>query len=311
MMNAELHDRRAEYSRALAEFLRNPDREEASMCAYEIGRRALADGIGLLELATLHHEVFASLLRDVPPEQTASSLHSARLFFIEALAPFEMSRRLVDEANTTLRRLNEALEDAAKRIALSLHDEAGGIIAAARLQLDLAIKDSPNAAIERFEQVRTLLDETGERLRHLSHELRPAILDDLGLLKALTFLAQGISSRSSIKVTVSGELTGRFPLRVELAVYRVVQEALNNAIRHAEGIASATVRLKRKRSSLACSIHNDGAGFDVRETLNDKTRSGLGLLGMRERIHAVGGSLEIESAPSEGTTIEVLVPLER
>jgi hypothetical protein len=155
------------------------------------------------------------------------------------------------------------------------------------------------------------LDETGERLRHLSHELRPAILDDLGLMKALTFLAQGISSRSSIKVTVSGGLAGRLPPRVELAVYRVVQEALNNAILHASGIASATVHVKRRRSSLACSIHNDGAGFDVKQTMSDKKRSGLGLLGMRERIHAVGGSLEIESAPSRGTTIELIVPLEK
>ena len=191
-MSAELQARRLEYGRALAEFLENPEREEACLSAYDFGRRALASGVGLLELATLHHEVVASLLADAPTQSTAESLSTAKLFFIEALAPFEMSRRLVDEANATLRRLNETLEDGAKRIALSLHDEAGGIIAAARLQLDLAIQDSPNADAERFEEVRKLLDETGERLRHLSHELRPAILDDLGLGKALSFLAQGI-----------------------------------------------------------------------------------------------------------------------
>jgi len=310
-MSAELQARRLEYGRALAEFLENPEREEACLSAYDFGRRALASGVGLLELATLHHEVVASLLADAPTRSTADSLSTAKLFFIEALAPFEMSRQLVDEANATLRRLNETLEDGAKRIALSLHDEAGGIIAAARLQLDLAIQDSPNADAERFEEVRKLLDETGERLRHLSHELRPAILDDLGLGKALSFLAQGISSRSTIKVTVFGDLRDRPPARVELALYRVVQEALNNAIRHASGISAIGVRLRPKKSSIICSIHNDGLRFDFDKTLNDKKRQGLGLLGMRERVHSIGGSIAIRSAPEEGTTIEVLVPLEK
>jgi len=310
-MSAELQARRLEYGRALAEFLENPEREEACLSAYDFGRRALASGVGLLELATLHHEVVASLLSDAPAQSTAESLSSAKLFFIEALAPFEMSRRLVDEANATLRRLNETLEDGARKIALSLHDEAGGIIAAARIQLDLAIQDSPNAATERFEEVRKLLDETGERLRHLSHELRPAILDDLGLAKALKFLAQGISSRSAIKVTVLGQLRERPPARVELALYRVAQEAVNNAIRHASGVSAISVRLRDQRNSVVCSIHNDGLGFDVDKTLGDKKRQGLGLLGMRERVHSIGGSIAIRSTPEQGTTIEVVVPLEK
>ena len=310
-MSGELQARRLEYGRALAEFLENPEREEACLSAYDFGRRALANGVGLLELATLHHEVVASLIAEAPAQSTAESLSSAKLFFIEALAPFEMSRRLVDEANATLRRLNETLEDGAKRIALSLHDEAGGIIAAARIQLDLAIQDSPNASNERFEEVRKLLDETGERLRHLSHELRPAILDDLGLAKALKFLAQGISSRSTIKVTILGQLRERPPARVELALYRVVQEAVNNAIRHASGVSAIGVRLRDQKNSVVCSIHNDGLGFDVDKTLSDKTRQGLGLLGMRERVHSIGGSITIRSTPKQGTTIEVVVPLER
>lgn len=307
-MSVDLETRRAEYSQALAEFLEDPAREEARLSAYEIGRRALASGVGLLELATLHHDVAAALLSDVPPKKAAESSAAANLFFIEALAPFEMSRRLVDEANETLRRLNETLEDGARRIAQSLHDEAGGIIAAARLELDLAIKAAPGATRDRLEQVSKLLDETGERLRHLSHELRPAILDDLGLVKALTFLAQGFSSRSPIKVTVLGELRERQTPRVELAVYRVVQEALNNAIRHASGVSAISVRLRQRRDGIVCSIRNDGVGFDVEKTLHDKTRRGLGLLGMRERIHSVGGSIDIRSALTQGTTIEVVVP---
>src|SRR5689334_18385916 len=90
----EQQDHRAEYGRALAEFLRDPGREEASLWAYEIGRRALADGIGLLELAMTHHEMFAHIMVGSTAAETAQAVSAAKLFFIEALAPFEMSRQL-------------------------------------------------------------------------------------------------------------------------------------------------------------------------------------------------------------------------
>jgi signal transduction histidine kinase len=90
-----------------------------------------------------------------------------------------------------------------------------------------------------------------------------------------------------------------------------VQEAVNNAIRHASGVSAISVRLRAARGSIVCSIHNDGRGFDVDKTLKDKKRQGLGLLGMRERVHSIGGSINIRSAREEGTTIEVVVPWER
>jgi signal transduction histidine kinase len=311
-MSNTLDECRTDYRRALAEFLAGRGDEAASLRAYELGRHALTNGVGLLEMATVHHDALASTLAaPCSPEHAAASLRSAELFFLESLAPFEMSHRMVDEANTTLRRLNHTLEEEAKRIAHALHDEAGGILAAARIQLDMATQDLPPAALAQLEVVRRLLDETGERLRHLSHELRPAVLDDLGLRKALDFLAQGISQRTGIKATVVGELRDRPAAAVELAVYRVVQEALSNAVRHAGKVSWLTVRLRRQRGALHCVIQDDGAGFDVEATLGDKSRAGLGLLGMRERVHAVGGSLNIRSAPQEGTAVEILIPLEK
>jgi len=308
-MTTALERCRAEYRRALAEFLAASGREDASLRAYELGRQALASGIGLLDIVTLHHDALAGTLEASPAEKATAAIRSAELFLIETLAPFEMTQRAVGDANETLRRLNHMLEEEAKRVAHALHDEAGGILASARVELDVAIKDLPPGALERLAIVRRLLDETGERLRHLSHELRPTILDDLGLRHALAYLGEGVSERSGIKVTVIGELRERPPVAVELAVYRVAQEALNNALRHAANLSAVSVRLRRERGALLCEIQDDGAGFDVDAVLRDKVDAGLGLLGMRERVQAVGGSLYIRSAPQAGTTVEVRIPL--
>jgi signal transduction histidine kinase len=192
-----------------------------------------------------------------------------------------------------------------------LHDQASSIVASAALELDLVLGELPNGAREQLARVRELLDETGDRLRHLSHELRPTILDDLGLQAAITFLAEGFEQRTGVRVYVSGAVRERFPSAVETAVYRVVQEALNNAFTHGGESLAVTVTLDRLEHDLRCVITDDGAGFDVAAVLDGKAKRGLGLLGMRERATAVGGVCEIRSTPGQGTSVEVLVPIER
>jgi len=296
-----------EYQRALADYLSGAG-ENALLRAYEIGRQAMTGGVGLLQIVTMHHDALQQTLARLLPERRANAIRSAEEFLVEVLSPYEISHQAVGEANAILRRLNQLLEEEARRIAHALHDEAGGILASARVALDLALRDLPPGISERLAQVRQLLDDTGERLRHLSHELRPTILDDLGLRAALVFLAQGVSQRSGIRTTVAGEMRGRPPPNVELAVYRVAQEALNNAIRHAQGLSAMTIHLRRQRGELRCAIQNDGTGFDVGAVMNDKQRSGLGLLGMRERIQSIGGTLNLISAPANGTTVEIRIP---
>src|SRR6185503_1680161 len=156
--------------------------------------------------------------------------------------------------------------------------------------------------------VREQLDETGEQLRHLSHELRPTILDDLGLQAALAFLAEGFEKRTRVRVHVRGALRGRLPATVETALYRIVQEALNNAFAGAS--LNVEISLERNDHALRCVIADDGVGFDVAATLRGRPKRGLGLLGMRERANSIGGLCRIRSVPREGTTIEVEVPLE-
>ena len=286
--------------------------EEALTGAYELGRQAQADGLGILDVVAFHDEATQRLLRrSTPSAEPAAVVQNASSLLIEALSPFEMIYRAVDEANMALRRLNELLEGEAKRIAHALHDQAASIVASATLELDLALGELPQGAREQLVRVRQLLDETGDQLRHLSHELRPTILDDLGLQAALTFLAEGFEKRTGVSVYVRGSVRERFPSAVETAVYRVVQEALNNVSAHGGDSPTVTVAIDRLERDLRCVITDDGAGFDVTAVLGGKAKQGLGLLGMRERVSAVGGVCDIWSIPGHGTSVEVLVPIER
>jgi signal transduction histidine kinase len=297
-----------EYREALQHFI-NGAGEAALSSAYEIGRKALANGLGILDLVSMHEKAVARMLSRKPQEEMAGS------FLLESLSPFEISHRSVDEANAALRRLNELLEGEVGRIAHALHDQAGSILATATLELDLAVRELLPAGHKRLAGVRRLLDETGEQLRHLSHELRPTILDDLGLRPALEFLAQGIEQRTGLRIRVTGQLRTRLPVAAEIAVYRIAHEALNNAVRHGGGVPDVMIALDQVAGaqgaeSLRCVISDDGAGFDVEAVLAPGGKRGLGLLGMRERASAVGGSCKVTSTPGKGTRIEVVVPLE-
>lgn len=296
-----------QYSDALARYLGDGG-EEALSGAYELGRTALGKGRGILDLAVLHQEAVSALLQRGAGEARPELLRRAGDFLIESLSAFELRYRSVDEANAALRRLNELLEREAKRIAHALHDQAGTILASAGIELDLAVRGLKAKEQERLVFLRHLIDQTGEHLRHLSHELRPTILDDLGLRAAFEFLAEGVQARTGIAVGVRGRLRERPAAAVETAVYRIVQEALNNVLLHAGKMPTVNIWIERERSALYCTVTDDGTGFDVNAVLERGAKHSLGLLGMRERAHSVGGTLEIESKPGVGTSIEIAVP---
>jgi signal transduction histidine kinase len=298
-----LVDRYAEdYREALDLYMKGAG-ESALSSAYEIGRRAVAAGLGILDVVSLHEKAVASIAERRPQDQMAGS------FLIESLSAFEISYRSVDEANAALRRLNELLEAEVGRIAHALHDQAGSILATATLELDMAARELLPSGHQRLAGVRRLLDETGEQLRHLSHELRPTILDDLGLRPALDFLAQGIEQRTGLNVNVGGQVRERLPVGAEIAIYRIAHEALNNVVRHGGENPTVNITIEQQGREIHCTIKDDGVGFDVDAVLARGGKRGLGLLGMRERANAVGGTCNIRSAPGLGTSIEVVVPL--
>ena len=127
-----------------------------------------------------------------------------------------------------------------------------------------------------------------EKGARLSHELLPTVLGDLGLKPALEFLAEGVSKRTKQRITVEGFKSER-SASIETALYRIVQEALNNAAKHAWA-TRVTIRLRRTDSTVICSVLDNGVGFDLSGVRAGCYGPGLGLIGIRERLHALGGT---------------------
>jgi signal transduction histidine kinase len=285
--------------------------EGALRRAYEIGRQGFAQGLGILELVAMHHEALARLsARDPGSDALPGQIVRAGEFFAESVSPYEMAHRGFREATSALRKLNETVEREIQRIAHSVHDEAGQLLDAARLAISAVGDDLPPILRERLREVGCMLDRAETELRRLSHELRPTILDDLGLVPALQLLAEGISRRAGLRVRIENSIARRPPANVETTLYRVVQEALTNVVRHSRA-RNATIQLARRgKGNLRCSVRDDGSGFDVASTLSDRGRGGLGLVGMRERLNAVGGRLRIRCQPGRGTELMADVPVE-
>jgi len=282
--------------------------ESALHQAYELGRRALADGLGVLDMAAMYHKALAAgLPRDSTPEETALMLEAGAGFFAESLSPFEMTHRGFRDSNIALRHLNQTLEQEIKRIAHALHDEAAQLLASVYLALDEVAGNLPPAR-EHLLKVKGLLDLIEGQLRQLSHELRPTILDDWGLLPALKFLAEGVTARTGLFIKVEGESAPSLSPLLATTLYRIVQEALTNVTRHAKA-TQVKVTIQHELQILRCSIKDNGIGFDVSSLSSARTgERGLGLIGIQERLHSVGGSPSLVSTPGQGTELVITIP---
>lgn len=277
--------------------------------AYELGRRALEEGRGLIEVASFHHHALLPLLaRPVGDVQRRGLLEASAEFLVESLSPYEMAYRGFRDAIQALRRLNETLEAETKRIAVAVHDEAGQSLVAVHIALAELSREVPAAQRDRIQRIEGLLEQAEGQLRRLSHELRPAVLDDLGWIAAIRFLADGVSKRTGMPVRIQAAFKGRLQSAVETALYRVVQEALTNTTKHAKA-AHVTIQIRRAGKKVYCSIQDDGVGFDFSSVRSARSR-GLGLIAMQERLNAIGGSFSVRSAPGSGTRIAIQVPLD-
>jgi two-component system NarL family sensor kinase len=199
-----------------------------------------------------------------------------------------------------------AREEEARRIAHELHDEAGQLLASVHIALDDLVAQVPER-VEAVQRIHALLDRVEGQLRRLSRELRPTILDDLGLGPAVEWLAQGASERTGVSITVDAPIL-RLPSAMETALYRIVQEAVTNAIRHA-GACNMEIRVWQADATVHAAVRDDGRGFDAVATMARRGERGLGLLGMRERVDALGGRFELRSAPGQGTEVSVAIPI--
>jgi signal transduction histidine kinase len=304
------NDLEAMYVAALDDYLRQQD-ESCLHRAYELGRSAVREGRSILEMLELHQQAcMSSPSRFSSLQEGIRVLDASAVFLREAMSPYEMTNRAFGEANAALQRLNETLEAEVKRLAHTLHDDAGQLLAVAQIKLGDIGRTLPADLRERLQEVRQVLDQIEDQLRGLSHELRPVALEDQGLLPALLVLAGAVSRRTGLRVTVEAAESARLPVKIETALYRIIQEALKNSSKHARASA-AKIKLWRRQDLVCCSVEDDGIGFDLKAMSADRTRQGLGLLGIQERLQVLGGGYEIQSAPGQGTTLNVTIPLEQ
>ncbi|HUC53381.1 MAG TPA: ATP-binding protein [Candidatus Cybelea sp.] len=284
--------------------------EQALGQAYELGRRALTEKKSLVEMAALHHQAVIDLARSSENEkQREELLRASSQFLGECLSPYEMAHRGFQDAVNALRHLNETLEEEIKRIAYAVHDEAGQLLVAVHLALAEVATELPEPQQAQFTRIKEMLTEVEKHLRRYSHELRPTILDDLGWVPAIRFLADGVSKRSNIPIHIDATFSERLPTAIETTLYRIVQEALTNAVKHSQA-SNLWIRAWKENLVLCCSIRDDGVGFDIALCQRASLRKGLGLIAMRERVSAIGGTLQMESRPGHGTELSLRLPLE-
>jgi PAS domain S-box-containing protein len=221
----------------------------------------------------------------------------------------EALRRSQQELRELAAAAHSIREHEQRRVARELHDELGQALTA--LKMDVAwmsaqLREGEDAVASKLGAMHALLDGTVAATRRISSDLRPLMLDDLGLVPAVEWLAQNFSERSGIRCELeigAADLELRDPQAS--ALYRILQESLTNVARHAKA-NQVEVRLDRADGYVTLRVRDDGRGFNVNEARKLKS---YGLLGLRERTYLLGGEARIDSEPGKGTTIEVRVPL--
>ncbi|HEU4449024.1 MAG TPA: GAF domain-containing sensor histidine kinase [Gaiellaceae bacterium] len=234
---------------------------------------------------------------------TDDDLRLTEIFALRAAVAVDLSTRVARDA---LRRVLEGQELERRRLARELHDETGQALTSILLSLRTIEtargEEEVQAAVA---EVRELVVATLEDVRRLAIELRPKALDDFGLKPALERLTRGLAEQTGIVVELEARVDGRLPGDVETMLYRIVQEALTNVVKHARA-AHVSIVVQSRNGKVAAVIEDDGLGFEPADARGE----GIGLVGMRERLALLDGTLKIESRPGAGTTLVAEVPVE-
>jgi formate dehydrogenase gamma subunit len=233
----------------------------------------------------------------------------------ENVALYQQLRRKEAARSELLKKVIKAQEEERRRIARELHDETSQALTALVVGLETAALTpgmEKGGIQEKLAELRELAVETLEDVHRLIYDLRPSVLDDLGLAAGLRWYAENRLQPAGVRVRVM--VTGeekRMPTEVETALFRIGQEAISNAVRHAQA-AYVLVSLDFQDGSVTLEVEDDGVGFDVPSVTDSSApRLGWGILGMQERAILLGGTTEIISEPGSGTLVKVSIPLER
>ncbi len=230
---------------------------------------------------------------------------------IERIELLDALDRSKTELKSLATRLIGSIEDERRQIALSLHDETSQTLAAAKNELEMLkgyISDGGKESERLFKEVRDNLLKITESTRRISYSLHPAMLEDLGLIPAINWYAEKFVKSKKLRVEIeSVGFDKEPPSQIALTLYRVAQEALSNVVRHANA-EHVNVKITKGYPNIIMIVEDDGKGF---ATKGDRIRgTGLGIIGMRERVEGLGGRFRIRSEPGKGTRIRVTIPLE-
>jgi signal transduction histidine kinase len=217
-------------------------------------------------------------------------------------------KKMEDALRALAARLQSIREEERKRVAREIHDQLGQALTAIKIDLSALVRDLPADDKQRAtpsSSILKLVDETIQAVRRIASELRPAILDDLGLVATVEWAAEEFEARTATKcrLHLPQEDMAVDPERATV-IYRIFQETLTNVARHAQA-SEVEVRLSRENSDLMLEVHDNGRGIGAEQLSSGRS---LGILGMRERALLLGGELIISGAPGEGTTVRVRIP---
>ncbi len=260
--------------------------------------RRLQSTIDAVRGGDLQARVNPALLTDPEVERVGETLNG----MLDELATVHAELRAVSAA------IINAQEEERRRISRELHDDTAQALTSLLLYAKaLEQGDASPAVREALAELREEVSRSLEGVRRLARELRPSALDDLGLVAALEGYTHEFTRRTSLPVRFEPACGGdRLPPKVELVLYRIAQEALTNAAKHA-GATAATVTLVREPGAVSLTVSDDGRGFDPGRVAS--AGPGMGLLSMRERAELVGGSLMLASAPGSGTAVTAHIPM--
>jgi len=205
------------------------------------------------------------------------------------------------------RRRVKVQEEERRHLARELHDEIGQALTAAKINLQAAMEESDPAKSKRIHETAAILERLLSQVRQISLNLRPSMLDDLGLVPALRSLLDEQGRRASVAVRFSAKnISESLDPEIQTTCFRIAQEAITNAVRHAAA-TQIQVDIHREEGNFRLRVHDDGKGFEMPPPQSQTI--GLGLLGMKERAALVGGRTRITSAPGKGTTVDATLPL--
>ena len=282
----------------------------------------------LFSMLGIRHSIFAPLATDgetwgvlciAGTDLTAEDEHAVSVFANQASIALE-NTRLLAELSTRRERLRvltqqvvDAQEEERRRLSRALHDEAGQSLTALGISLDLIADDLPpecDTLRQRVGDAAELTVTTMDRLRGLAQDLRPPALDAVGLSPTLEDACRMFARRTRLPIDYQGMEGPALEEEVNICLYRFLQEALTNVVRHAEA-DDVRVTLAYDAETVSLSVDDDGRGFDVEPAPSDPAAPvGIGLLGMRERLESLGGWLEVASQPGSGARVVAHVPLD-